>query len=85
MKVEYEPLATISSIEEALATPEPRIHDYGDRGNLHKVVSMTFGDVEKGFEAADEIFEDTFYLRGEHPPADGAARRGRACPRTTTG
>ena len=71
VKVEYEPLATISSIEEALATPEPRIHDYGDRGNLHKVVSMTFGEVEKGFEEADEIFEDTFYYEGNtHLPME---------------
>src|SRR5947208_6766651 len=71
VKVEYEPLPTISSIEEAIATPEPRIHDYGDHGNLHKVVSMTFGDVEKGFEAADEIFEDTFYYEGNtHLPME---------------
>ncbi|HEY2289921.1 MAG TPA: molybdopterin cofactor-binding domain-containing protein [Thermoanaerobaculia bacterium] len=71
VKVEYEPLPTISSIEEAIATPEPRIHDYGDHGNLHKVVSMTFGDVEKGFENADEIFEDTFYYEGNtHLPME---------------
>ncbi|HSN87657.1 MAG TPA: molybdopterin cofactor-binding domain-containing protein, partial [Thermoanaerobaculia bacterium] len=71
VKVEYEPLATISTIEEALATPEPRIHDYGDHGNVHKSVSMTFGDVEKGFEAADEIFEDVFYYEGNtHLPME---------------
>ncbi|HUP42798.1 MAG TPA: aldehyde oxidase, partial [Thermoanaerobaculia bacterium] len=38
VRVEYEPLATVDSIEEAIATPEPRIHDYGDDGNLHKRV-----------------------------------------------
>ena len=71
VRVEYEPLATISSIEEAIAIPEPRIHDYGDRGNLHKVVSMTFGEVEQGFEEADEIFEDTFYYEGNtHLPME---------------
>src|SRR5947199_53918 len=71
VKVEYEPLSTISSIEEAIATPEPRIHDYGDHGNLHKVVSMTFGEVEKGFASADEIFEDTFYYEGNtHLPME---------------
>jgi 4-hydroxybenzoyl-CoA reductase subunit alpha len=71
VKVEYEPLATISTIEEALATPEPRIHDYGDHGNVHKSVSMTFGDVEKGFEEADEIFEDVFYYEGNtHLPME---------------
>ncbi len=71
VKVEYEPLPTISSIEEALATPEPRIHDYGDQGNLHKVVSMTFGDVDGGFAAADEIFEDTVFYEGNtHLPME---------------
>jgi 4-hydroxybenzoyl-CoA reductase subunit alpha len=71
VKVLYEPLTTISSIEDAIATPEPRIHDYGDHGNLHKVVSMTFGEVEKGFEEADQIFEDVFYYEGNtHLPME---------------
>jgi 4-hydroxybenzoyl-CoA reductase subunit alpha len=71
VKVEYEPLPTIGSIEEALATPEPRIHDYGDHGNVHKSVAMTFGDVEKGFEEADEIFEDVFFYEGNtHLPME---------------
>src|ERR1700680_1722690 len=43
---EYEELTPIGSIEEAVATPEPRIHDYGDLDNFHKLVSMEFGDVE---------------------------------------
>ena len=30
VKVEYESLETIASVEEAVATPESRIHDYGD-------------------------------------------------------
>src|SRR3954454_3127842 len=71
VKVEFNPCTTISSIEDALATPEPRIHDYGDHGNLHKVVSMTFGEVEKGFEEADRIFEDVFYYEGNtHLPME---------------
>src|SRR5262245_14453438 len=27
----------------------PRIHEYGDRGNIHKIVSLGFGDVEQAF------------------------------------
>src|SRR6266481_9522559 len=50
--VDYEILATISDPEEALATPEPRIHEYGEEGNIHKRVSLEFGDVEKGFVEA---------------------------------
>jgi len=69
--VEYEILATISDPEEALATPEPRIHGYGDEGNIHKRVSLAFGDVEKGFAEADEIFEDIFFYQGStHLPIE---------------
>jgi 4-hydroxybenzoyl-CoA reductase subunit alpha len=64
VKVDYEPLATIAGIEEAFATPEPRIHDYGDEGNVHKKVAMEFGAVAEGFAAADEIFEDVFFYEG---------------------
>src|SRR3989440_3695570 len=35
IKVVYEPLTPITSAEDAVAHPEPRIHDYGDGGNLH--------------------------------------------------
>src|SRR4051794_10226846 len=58
--VEYEPLRTFSTPEESLAFPEPRIHDYGDQGNIHKVVSLRFGDVEHALAEADRVFEDTF-------------------------
>src|SRR5688500_18717072 len=37
IEVEYEPLNTISSIEEAILIDEPRIHEYGDSGNIHKI------------------------------------------------
>jgi 4-hydroxybenzoyl-CoA reductase alpha subunit len=69
--VDYEILATISDPEEALATPEPRIHDYGEEGNIHKRVALEFGDVEKSFAEADEIFEDTFFYQGStHLPIE---------------
>jgi 4-hydroxybenzoyl-CoA reductase alpha subunit len=69
--VEYELLPTISDPEEALATPEPRIHDYGEEGNIHKRVALEFGDVEQGFAEADEVFEDTFFYQGNtHLPIE---------------
>ncbi len=69
--VEYEILATISDPEEALATPEPRIHEYGEEGNIHKRVALEFGDVEKSFAEADEIFEDIFFYQGStHLPIE---------------
>jgi len=71
VRIEYEPLATIATIEEALATPEPRIHDYGDGGNVHKRVSLQFGDLEAGFAAADEVFEDVLFYDGStHLPME---------------
>jgi 4-hydroxybenzoyl-CoA reductase subunit alpha len=71
VKVEYEPLPTISSVEEALENPEPRIHDYGDEGNLHKKVAMEFGDVEAGFAEADLVLEDTVFYEGNtHLPME---------------
>jgi 4-hydroxybenzoyl-CoA reductase subunit alpha len=69
--VEYEPLRTFSTPEESLEHEQPRIHDYGDRGNIHKAVSLAFGDVDKAFAAADEVFEDTFFYQGNtHLPIE---------------
>jgi len=62
--VEYELLTTISDPEEALATPSPRIHDYGEEGNVHKRVSLQFGDVDASFAESDHVFEDTFFFQG---------------------
>ncbi len=71
VRVEYAPLPAVMSIEEAIARPSPRIHDYGDEGNIHKMVALEFGDVERGFLGADEVFEDTFYYEGStHLPME---------------
>jgi 4-hydroxybenzoyl-CoA reductase alpha subunit len=71
IEVEYEPLPTISSIDEAVLIDEPRIHDYGDSGNIHKKVSLEFGNVEDGFAEADLVREDTFFYEGNtHLPME---------------
>ena len=50
---------------------EPRIHDYGDDGNVHKKVSLEFGDVEEGFAEADLVREDIFFYEGNtHLPME---------------
>jgi len=64
VKVEYELFPTISNVAEALATPEPQIHDYADEGNMHKKVSLKFGDLEGGMDDADLILEDHFFYEG---------------------
>ncbi len=71
IEVEYEPLRPLMSIEEALAHPEVRIHEYGDGPNVHKAVSLQFGDVEAAFSQADLVREDVFYFEGNtHLPME---------------
>ena len=71
IEVEYEPLNTIATIEEAVLIDEPRIHDYGDGGNVHKKVSLEFGNVEEGFAEADLVREDMFFYEGNtHLPLE---------------
>ncbi len=64
IEVEYEELPTIASPEEALSVPEPRIHDYGPEGNLHKLISLEFGDVGEALSDADLVREDLFFYEG---------------------
>jgi len=69
--VTYRTLPAIGSPEEAVATPEPCIHDYGDAGNLHKLIDLEFGDVAEGFAEADVVREDLFFFGGNtHLPME---------------
>jgi 4-hydroxybenzoyl-CoA reductase subunit alpha len=81
IEVEYEPLNTISSIDEAILIDEPRIHEYGDEGNIHKKVSLEFGNVDDGFALADLVREDTFFYEGNtHLPLEQHAAVGNFDP-----
>lgn len=65
--VEYEPLPTITSMQEAYDVSDPRIHEYGEDGNIHRKQIYEFGSVEAGFAAADYVREDiTFYEGSTH-------------------
>src|SRR6266542_1393479 len=69
--VEYEPLTSFASAEAALEHPEPRIHDYGDGGNLHKLIDLEFGDADAGIAAGDLVREDLFFFEGNtHLPME---------------
>ncbi|HEY0350373.1 MAG TPA: molybdopterin cofactor-binding domain-containing protein [Pyrinomonadaceae bacterium] len=71
IEVQYERLQTITSIEEGVMIDEPRIHEYGDGGNVHKKVSLEFGEVDDGFAEADLVREDTFFYEGNtHLPME---------------
>jgi 4-hydroxybenzoyl-CoA reductase alpha subunit len=73
IQVEYETLAPVMSIEEALKEPadEP-IHDYSRAPfNIHRLVAYEFGDVEAGFQQADHVREDLFFYQGNtHLPME---------------
>ena len=69
--VEYEPLRTYASPDDSLAHAEPRIHEYGDTGNVHKAVSLQFGDVDAAIAGADLVFDDVFFFEGStHLPIE---------------
>jgi len=69
--VDYEILKPVLTIEEALTEVENRIHSWNRYANVQKAVSLEFGDMEKGFEGADHIYEDTFFFQGNtHLPME---------------
>ena len=71
IEVEYEALPAYMSIEAALTREGEPVHDYGERGNIHKLVSLEFGDPEAGFAQADYVREDTFFYQGNtHLPME---------------
>jgi 4-hydroxybenzoyl-CoA reductase alpha subunit len=69
--VDYEKLRTIEDPQDALAHPEPRIHDYGEEGNIHRRLAYAFGDVERALAEADHVFDDLFFYEGNtHLPME---------------
>ena len=69
--VDFELLRPITSIEDAIANPEPRIHDYSDDGNLHKVINLEFGAVDAAVEAAHSVRTERYFFEGNtHLPME---------------
>ncbi|NKB89936.1 MAG: molybdopterin-dependent oxidoreductase [Acidobacteria bacterium] len=68
IEVEYEELPTAFDIDEGLApvAEEARIHDYGPRDNVHKLVNLHFGDVEGAIERADTVHEGVYFYSGNN-------------------
>lgn len=64
--IEYEPLPAIMTIQDALAREDVRIHEYGDGPNIHKMVSLEFGEVDEGFAEAHHVREDRFFFEGSN-------------------
>lgn len=56
--VEYRELPPVFDPEEAIKPDAPKIHSWGNLAA--DPLNIEFGDVEKGFLEADQIFEDTY-------------------------
>ncbi len=64
IRVEYEPLPAVFDPAVAMRNDVPALHDYGDDGNVHKRVSMEFGDVDGALAGADLVLDDTVFFQG---------------------
>ena len=77
IRVDYEPLGTISDPVDALKNPAARLHDYSEEGNVHKRLSYQFGDVEESLANSAHVFEDIFFFEGNtHLPLEQHAAVG---------
>jgi len=71
IKVEYEDLPPIMSIEDGLKPTDTPIQAYAEDGNIHKTVSFTFGDTDAAFEKADLVLDGLFFYQGNtHLPLE---------------
>lgn len=86
IEVTYDPLPIVASLEDAVETvasapprgdagggtvPDWQIHGYAQRGNLQKLISLEFGDVEAAFAESDVVREDLFFYEGStHLPME---------------
>ncbi len=71
IKVSYEVLPAITSIEEALAHPENQVNEKASEGNLSKHVHLEFGPVDELLEASDEVVEAEYWYEGStHAPIE---------------
>ncbi len=65
IKVEYEELPAVFDAEEAMKPGAPKVHDV--ENNIVSEMDTEYGNVARGFEEADYIFEDRFSTRYVHP------------------
>ena len=72
IRVEYEPIPEVFSIEDALDPAKPFIHhDARKPSNVLRRVHQSYGDVDKGFSEAAHIVERTFRYPGStHVPLE---------------
>lgn len=64
IRVDYEPLGTVTDPEAAMEEGAPRIHEEVER-NICWSRFIHFGNIEEGFAQSDYVREDTFSLQTE--------------------
>ena len=63
--VEYERLPAVFDPDQAVQSGAPRIHEHAE-SNVAMHPSFSFGDLERGFEEADYVFENTYQTQRVH-------------------
>ncbi|MCI6602677.1 MAG: molybdopterin-dependent oxidoreductase [Clostridiales bacterium] len=66
IRVEYEVLPGTMDVKTAMSKNAPIVHTELQDSNIMKHLVFTEGDVEKGFQEAEFIFEDTFSTQAIH-------------------
>jgi 4-hydroxybenzoyl-CoA reductase alpha subunit len=71
VRVEYEALPAITSIEDALARPDVQVNEKAKDGNVSKHVHLEFGDVEAELKHSDAAVEAEYWYEGStHAPIE---------------
>ena len=72
IRVVYEPLDAVLSIDDALDTDSPPIHGWKrKKSNVLRRVRQSYGDVDAAFDEADLVVEETYHYPGStHVPLE---------------
>src|SRR5262245_51938828 len=71
IRVDYETLEAVMTIEEALARPEIKVNEKAKDGNISKHVHLEFGDVEGGLAGSAVTVEGDYWYEGStHTPIE---------------
>ena len=71
IRVEYEVLPAVTSIDEALEHPEWKVNEKAREGNISKHVHLEFGDVDARIADSDAVIEGEYWYEGStHAPIE---------------
>ena len=65
IKIDYEPVKSLFSMEDALAEGAPVMHDFLT-DNIADEITMNFGDADRAFAESEHIREDEFFIQPTH-------------------